>query len=86
MTSLSTRFLGQPRLTNPILGRAAAVFSSSGEPVISDFPLQGLSSIYLIIAVTQHAPPSQEGLRPAYRIGIVTEIHALVEFEMPFSC
>src|SRR5690348_1613125 len=52
MTSLSTRFLGQPRLTNPTLG--AAGLARLGAETGKDFA--GIQ-LLLILALSQKTPP-----------------------------
>src|SRR5271166_5885072 len=50
MTSLSTRFLGQPRLTKPtFLGVAGAAPSSGGLNTATESSLEGMQSLDLII-------------------------------------
>jgi hypothetical protein len=50
ITSLSTRFLGQPKLTNPTLG--AAALEDSGGATSEDF--DDMQSFYFITLITIH--------------------------------
>src|SRR5271165_67263 len=51
MTSLSTRFLGQPRLTKPTLGDVADVFSGASSTA-TESRFTGMESTYFSIART----------------------------------
>src|SRR6266705_465407 len=59
MTSLSTRFLGQPRLTKPILSRAVLLEISSSRSV----PVFALSSMQFFYS----SIPNGRGLGPRFR-------------------